>query len=58
MAYDFRCKDAGAACRGHIKAKDEDEFKQKLIDHLKSKHGVDRPNETVVDYLLSVTQEH
>lgn len=54
--YDLRCVDAGASCRGHIRADNEDEFRAKLADHLKKKHKVEVPNETVIDYLAAVAQ--
>jgi predicted small metal-binding protein len=55
MSYEIYCKDAGAAsCRGHVKADNEEEFKSKLLAHLREKHGVTTPNATLVDYLMSV----
>ena len=58
MAYEVRCRDAGAvSCRGHVKAADAEEFKAKLLDHLRDKHGVGTPNDTVVDYLMSIAGE-
>jgi predicted small metal-binding protein len=55
MSYEVYCKDAGAAsCRGHVKADSEDDFKSKLLTHLREKHGVVTPNDTVVDYLMSL----
>jgi predicted small metal-binding protein len=57
-AYDLRCRDAGAlSCRGHIRADDEHEFKEKLVDHLAGKHDVEVPNDTIVDYLVSMARE-
>ncbi|MDQ3620267.1 MAG: DUF1059 domain-containing protein [Actinomycetota bacterium] len=58
MTHEMYCKDAGAAsCRGHVKADDLDEFKAKLLTHLDKKHGVKEPNDTLVDYLMRVTEE-
>lgn len=58
MTYDFRCRDAGAtACRGHLTAKDEQEFKAKLAGHLKKVHHVDVPSDTIVDYLVDVAKK-
>jgi predicted small metal-binding protein len=55
MSYDLRCRDAGAvSCRGHVRGDDEEEFKVTLLAHLRDKHGVERPNDTLVDYLMSV----
>ena len=58
MTYEVYCKDAGAvSCGGHVKAETEDEFKQKVVEHLKAKHGVDTPNDTLMDYLMSARRE-
>ncbi|MPY80603.1 MAG: DUF1059 domain-containing protein [Actinophytocola sp.] len=53
MSYDFRCRDAGApTCGGHITAESEQELRDKLTAHLR-KHGVDTPNETLLDHLVA-----
>lgn len=58
MTYEFRCEDAGAApCGGHIKAETEDELKRKLVEHVRKKHGVYPPNDTLVDHLVAVSKE-
>jgi predicted small metal-binding protein len=54
MAYEIRCRDAGAFCRGHVRADDEQEFKAKLLEHLERAHGVGHANDTLVDYLMTV----
>lgn len=55
MSMVFRCVDAGApSCGARIKARDEEELTAKLTAHLK-KHGVDVPDETVLDHLRAVT---
>jgi predicted small metal-binding protein len=52
---EIHCRDAGAvSCRGHVTADDEEEFKQKLLAHLAKDHGVEHPNDTLVDYLMSL----
>ena len=52
---ELACKDAGAlSCRGRIKGRDEEEFKRKLLKHLKDHHGVTEANDTILDYLASV----
>ncbi len=57
MTHELYCKDAGAvSCGGHVKADNEQDFKTKLLDHLAAKHGVDQPNDTLVDYLMSVAK--
>ncbi len=54
MNYTFRCVDAGApTCFARVKANTEQELRDKLIEHL-GQHGVTRPNDTLVDYLLAV----
>lgn len=56
MPREFYCKDAGAlSCGGHIKAENEEDFNQKLLEHLEKRHGVSEPNDTLVDYLMSVS---
>lgn len=53
MNYTFRCVDAGApTCFARVDANAEQELRDKLIEHL-SRH-VTRPNDTLVDYLLTV----
>ena len=55
MSYELRCRDAGATpCSGHVRAEGDEEFKAKLLEHLRRKHGVEQANATVVDYLMSV----
>lgn len=57
MSYEFYCKEAGAAtCRGHITASTEEELKAKLADHVRKRHGVTEPNQTLLDHLLAVTR--
>lgn len=54
MNYTFRCVEAGApTCFSSVTADTEEELRNKLIQHL-GRHGVTRPNETLVDYLLAV----
>lgn len=54
MRYTFRCVEAGApTCMARLRADSEEELRAKLIQHL-SRHGVARPNETLLDYLLAV----
>lgn len=54
MNYTFRCVDVGApTCLAGIRADTEEELRSELIRHL-SRHGVTKPNETLLDYLLAV----
>ncbi|MPZ66917.1 MAG: DUF1059 domain-containing protein [Pseudonocardiaceae bacterium] len=54
MNYTFRCVDAGApTCFSSFAANTEEELRNTLIQHL-GRHGVTKPNETLVDYLLAV----
>lgn len=58
MSYDMRCADAGAVgCRGRTRADSEEEFLAKLSRHLRAKHGVTAPTETIVAHLLAVAQQ-
>ncbi len=57
MRYEFRCQDAGApTCGGRARADTEEELRPKLMQHLR-KHGVDRPNETLLAHLVAVSEE-
>lgn len=52
MTYEFRCADAGApTCAGHLTASNEDELRDKLLQHL-ARHEV-TPNATLVDHLVA-----
>lgn len=57
MAFDVRCKEAGAHCSVRVRADDEEEFKEKLLAHLEKKHAVKVPNATVVDYLVGLAKD-
>jgi predicted small metal-binding protein len=58
MGYELRCRDAGAAsCGVKITAATEEELKAKAVEHLARRHGVDTPNETILDHLLAVARE-
>ncbi|MBA2274932.1 MAG: DUF1059 domain-containing protein [Actinobacteria bacterium] len=57
MTHELYCKDAGAvSCGGHITGANEDEFKSNLVAHLEAKHAVNKPNDTLVDYLMGVAE--
>lgn len=53
---EFSCRDAGAHCKGHVTATDDEDLKQKLSQHLKDVHKVE-PNETLLTYLASTARE-
>lgn len=54
MAHRFVCKDAGALpCGAKITASSEEEMADKILEHVKKKHGVENPNQTLVDHLLT-----
>ncbi len=58
MGYEFACADAGAiGCHGKVKAADEAELQAKLLEHVKKKHGVDSPTQTIVDHLLATVRK-
>jgi predicted small metal-binding protein len=56
MGYEVRCADAGATpCGGRITAASDEELRAKLAQHLKERHGVDEPNETIMDHLVAAS---
>jgi predicted small metal-binding protein len=58
MSYEVRCADAGASsCGGRVTAASEEELRAKLAQHLKERHGVDEPNETIMDHLVAVSRQ-
>lgn len=57
MSYDFHCTDAGApTCRGHVTADSEEELRAKLAEHLRA-HGVEKPNDTLMDHLVASAEQ-
>lgn len=56
MAVEFRCADAGLACRRAVRAADEQELLAKLVEHARDAHGVTL-NETLVDYARTQVRE-
>lgn len=58
MGYEVRCADAGASpCGGRITAASHEELRAKLAQHLKDRHDVDEPNETIMDHLVAVSRQ-
>lgn len=57
MAHEFRCRDAGAACRGKLRADSEEELERQVADHLRRKHDVHTVSRTLRNYLRSVTRK-
>lgn len=57
MAYEFRCTDAGATCRGHFVADSEEELLRKVGDHLKEKHKIQNVSKTLQNYALQVAKQ-
>lgn len=51
MAYQFRCRDAGHACRWQVRAGSEDELKAKLADHVKKVHNVPVTTDTIWNFV-------
>ena len=50
---EFRRKDADHACRWRGRAGSEDELIAKVADHVRSKHAVHTPTETIVSFVRS-----
>lgn len=57
MPYEFRCEDAGAACRGRFTAESEDELEREVAAHLEEKHDVQHVTKTLRNYVRSVAEE-
>lgn len=55
MGVQFRCEDAGLACRAVTDAASPDELLDEVRAHARSAHGVEL-NQTLIDYAL--TQVH
>ncbi|MDE0805816.1 MAG: DUF1059 domain-containing protein [Acidimicrobiales bacterium] len=56
MTLEFRCADAGVACKARTTAETKDELLAKVRAHAKSEHGVEL-NDTLVDYAVSQVRE-
>jgi predicted small metal-binding protein len=56
--HEFVC--AHEECRSEIIESDRDGLRQRVADHLKVSHNIDRPNETIMSYLEAtcVTEMH
>ena len=52
MALEFRCADAGVACKTTTRAESKDELLAKVSEHAQTKHGVEL-NDTLIDYALT-----
>lgn len=52
MALEFRCADAGVACKTATTAETKEELLAKVAEHAQAKHGV-ALNETLIDYALT-----
>ncbi|MGH3623109.1 MAG: DUF1059 domain-containing protein [Sciscionella sp.] len=53
---EFSCKEAGAACSGHVTATNDEDLMRQLSQHLRDVHHVE-PNETLLSYLASTARE-
>lgn len=56
MTLEFRCADAGVACKARTTAETKEELVEKVAEHAKAEHGVE-VNDTLVDYALSQVRE-
>lgn len=52
MTLEFRCEDAGVACKAVTKAKTKEELIDAVAKHARKAHGVEL-NETLIDYAVS-----
>lgn len=52
MALEFRCADAGVACKATTRAETKDELLARVSEHAQAKHGVEL-NDTLIDYALT-----
>jgi predicted small metal-binding protein len=52
MTAEFRCADAGVACRKVTRADSEAELLRKVREHARDAHGVEL-NDTLLDYAAS-----
>lgn len=57
MAYEFRCEDAGAACRGHFEADTEEQLEREVAEHLEQKHDVQHVTGTLRKFVRAVATE-
>jgi predicted small metal-binding protein len=58
MTMQFRCEDAGVACKAVTRAETKDELLAAVSQHARDEHGVEL-NDTLVDYALTtVTADH
>lgn len=58
MTLEVRCRDAGCpSCSGRIRADSQEQLEARLAAHLSEKHGIKRPTETIMDYLMETARE-
>lgn len=57
MTYEFSCDDAGATCKWHTRAGDQDALLRDVSDHLKQKHNVQVVSNTLANYALRVAKQ-
>lgn len=50
---EFRCRDVGAECDAHLQATDDQDLMRKVQMHLKEKHNVAQPTQTIMNYLAT-----
>lgn len=57
MAYEFRCRDAGASCRWSVEERAEPDLLKKIARHYKDRHGVAKVSRTLGVYLRKHVRE-
>ena len=57
MAYQFRGRDADDACRWRGEAGREDALIAKVADHVKAKHRVAMPTDTIVNFVKTKVRQ-
>lgn len=55
MAVEFRCADAGVACRKTVRAGDVDELLAQVEEHARTSHGIEL-TQTLKDYAASAAR--
>lgn len=52
----FACTDAGATCKSKFSADSMEELVRQVSDHLQSKHKVNRPTQTLLNFVAKVAK--
>lgn len=56
--FEHRCSNVGAdSCNGRFTAGTEDELLRKVADHLREKHAVKTPSQTIMNYIAKMASK-